>query len=120
MAITQKIQNRLSETVAALRDSKTLSLSDKDDYIEILSEAAEGTNGLTVEEKTQANSVNIFNLCYLFLRDKVEGRPTGFWPCLFRLIERCRWQITIIVLGAFALLAYRPQIAAILDHFAPK
>lgn len=119
MAITQKIQNRLTEVVAAIRDSKTLSLSDKDDFIEILSEAANGTNGLKSEEKLQANSVNIFNLCYLFLRDKLEGRPTGFWPYLFRLIERCRWQITLIVLGAFALLAYRPQIAAILEHYVP-
>ncbi len=117
MAVTQKIQNRLTETVAALRDSKTLSLSDKDDYIEILSEAAEGTNGLTVEEKTQANSVNIFNLCYLFMRDKLEGRVFGFWPSLFKLIERCKWQITIIILGAFALLAYRPQIAQMVEYF---
>ncbi len=120
MAVTQKVQNRLAETVAALRDSKALSLSDKDDYIEIISEAAEGTNGLTIEQKTQANSVNIFNLCYLFMRDKLEGRVFGFWPALFRLIERCKWQITIIVLGAFALLAYRPQIIQIVDHFTGK
>lgn len=109
MAIPQKIQNRTDELVAALKTAKTLSLGDRDDYIEIMNEACEGTNGLTVEEKTQANSVNLANLCYLFLRDKIEG-ASGFWPALFRLIYLCRWQITILGLGAFVLFGYRPEI----------
>ncbi len=109
MAMTQKIKNRLEEITVALKESKNVSLADKDDFIEIMSEAAEGTNGLTVEEKTQANSVNLFNLCYLFMRDKLNA-ATGFWPALFRLIYLCRWQITIISLGAFVLFGYHPEI----------
>jgi len=118
MAMQQKIRNRLDEITAALKESKAVSLADKDDFIEIMAEAAEGTNGLTVAEKTQANSVNIFNLCYLFMRDKLEGAGAaahGFWPALFRLIERCRWQLTIIILGAYVLLGYRPQIVEALE-----
>ena len=110
MAISQKTRNRLDELTAALKECRDLSLNERDDYIEILAEAAEGTNGLTVEEKTQANSVNIFNLCYLFLRDKLEGGSGGKWQALFRLIERCRWQIVIIAIGAFVLFGYRPEI----------
>ena len=110
MAIPQKVQNRADEIVAACKTTKNLSLSDRDDYIEIMTEACEGTNGLSPEQKLQANSVNLANLCYLFLRDKLEGRSAGFWPALFRLIYLCRWQITIISLGAFVLFGYHPEI----------
>lgn len=120
MAVSQKIQNRLEETVAALKASREVSLSDKDDFIEILSEAAEGTNGLSVEDKTQANSVNIFNLCYMMIRDRLEGRAVGFWPALFRLIYLVRWQITIIALGAFVLFGYRPEIVEALRALAGR
>ena len=113
MAITAKTQNRLDELTAALKSAKDLSLNERDDYIEILAEAAEGTNGLTVEEKTQANSVNIFNLCYLFLRDKLEGREKV--SGLYDLIYRCRTNITIIVGIVAALLVLRPQLAALID-----
>ena len=117
MAISQKTQNRLDQLVAAIKDAKALTLNERDDCIEILNEAAAGTNGLTVEEKTQANSVNIFNLCYLFIRDKLEGGGYGggFWPALFRLLERCRWQVTIIAGFVSAVLAFRPQFAAIIE-----
>ncbi len=119
MAMTQKTRNRLEETVAELKAAKHLSLGDRDDYIELLTEAAEGTNGLTVEEKVQANSVNTFNLCYLMLRGRLDAaRAAGFWPALFGLIERCRWQITIISLGAFILLGYRPQIIEALERIS--
>lgn len=122
MAMTQKTKNRLEGTIADLKAAKHISPGNRDDYIEFISEAAEGTNGFTIEQKTQANAQNIFNLCYLFIRDKIESGSSaaGFWPGLFRLIERCKWQITIIVLGAFALLAYRPQIAQIVEHFTTR
>lgn len=114
MAMQQKIRNRLDEITAALKESKAVSLADKDDFIEIMSEAAEGTNGLTVEEKTQANSVNIFNLCYLFMRDKLEGGPRGFWQGLFHLIERCSWQIVVIVAIIAVAVIFRPEIAEVI------
>ncbi len=116
MAMTAKIKNRLDELVAALKGSKTLSLNERDDLIEIIAQAAEGTNGLTAEEKTQANSENIFNLCYLFIRDKLEGG--GSRAGLYRLIYMCRHQITILGLGALGLLAFRPQVAALLEGAA--
>lgn len=120
MAVPEKIRNRTDEIVAALKESRSLSLSDRDDYIEIMKKACEGTNGLSLDEKIQACAENMANFCYLFLRDKLEGWPSGFWPALFRLVERCRWQITIIVLGALALFAYRPEIAGILKQFTPR
>lgn len=117
MAMTQKTRNRLEGTIADLKAAKHISPGDRDDFIEFISEAAEGTNGLTIEEKTQANAQNLFNLCYLFIRDKVQnGGAAGFWPSLFRLIYLCRWQITIIAIGAFILLGYRPQLAQLIEQ----
>lgn len=119
MAMTQKTKNRLEETIAELKAAKHISLGDRDDYIELLTEAAEGTNGLTVEEKVQANAVNTFNLCYLMLRGRLDGAAAaGFWPALFRLLYLCRWQVTIIALGAFVLFGFRPQIVEALERMA--
>lgn len=116
MAMAAKIRNRLDELVAALKETRNLSLGDRDDDIEILTQTAEGTNGLSLEEKVQALSENLFNLCYLFIRAQLEGgAAAGFWPALFRLIERCRWQITIVALGVCAVLAFRPQFAALIE-----
>jgi len=116
MAMTQKTRNRLEGTIADLKAAKHISPGDRDDFIEFISEAAEGTNGLTNEEKIQANAQNLFNLCYLFIRDKIQsGAAAGFWPALFRLIYLCRWQVTIISLGAFILFGFRPQIVEALQ-----
>lgn len=119
MAMNLKARNRLEGTVADLKSSKNVSPGNRDDYIEIITEAAEGTNGLTLEEKVNATAQNLFNLCYLFIRDKIESSPAaGFWPALFRLLYLCRWQITIIALGAFMLLGYRPQIVEALERIS--
>jgi len=121
MATPEKILNRTEEIVAGCKEARHISLGDRDDFIEIMKRACAGTNGLTTDDKLQACAENLANLTYLFIRDKLEGATAaGFWPGLFRLIDRCRWQITIIVLGAFALLAYRPQIAQIVEHFTSR
>ena len=110
MAMTQKTKNRLEETIAELKAAKHISLGDRDDYIELLTEAAEGTNGLTVEEKVQANAVNTFNLCYLMLRGRLDGAAAaGFWPSLFRLIRDCKRELMWLGFGITALCAFRPQ-----------
>ncbi len=118
MATPEKILNRTEEIVAGCKEARHISLGDRDDFIEIMKRACAGTNGLTADDKLQACAENLANLTYLFIRDKLEGAAAaGFWPALFRLIERCKNQIVIISLGAFALLAYRPQIIQIVNHF---
>lgn len=114
MATPQKVANRADAVIEALKKNDRLTLSERDDMIEIMSEAREGTNGLTVEEKTQANSVNLANLTYLFIRHLLEGCETGR-AGLYGLIRDCRWQI--VILGGFLtlLLAFRPQLAAIIE-----
>ena len=121
MAVPQKIRNRTEEVTAALKECRHLTLSERDDLIEIMAEACEGTNGLTVEDKTQANSVNLANLCYLVIRDKIEGTAAaGFWPLFFRWAERCSWQLVIIALGAFVLFGYRPEIVGAIKAIAGR
>ena len=114
MPTPPKIANRAEAVINALKTDSRLSLSERDDMIEIMSEARDGTNGLTVEDKTQANSVNIANLTYLFIRHLLEGRETGRGG-LYRLIRDCRWQIVLIVAILSVLLAFRPQLAALIE-----
>ena len=119
MAISAKTRNRLDELIAALKKADGLTLNERDDLIEIITEAAEGTNGLTVEAKTQANSVNIFNLCYLYIRDRLEApKKVTSWK---DVLIRCSWQtvavVAITVPAVAVLLIYQPQLAAILEHF---
>lgn len=121
MAVTQKILNRFDGLADAIKSTKVLTLNERDDYLEILFEAKEGTNGLTLEEKTQANSQNIFNLCYLFMRDKLEGSDGK--SGLYRLIFLCRNQIVTLILGVVlivcVLMGYRPQVIQLFDHLIP-
>ena len=119
MAISRKTQNRLDTLTARLRENDgRLSLNDCDDYLEILAQSGEGTNGLTPEQKLQATSEGLFNLTYLFIRDKLETpKPATSWK---DVLIKCSWQtvavVAITVPAVTALLAYRPQLAAILEH----
>ena len=90
-----------------------MSLNERDDYIGIMLDAKNGANGLPTEEKLQACSENIANLCYLIIRDKLEGG--GGRAGLYVLIYRCRWQIVILAGFITLLLAFRPQLAAIIE-----
>jgi hypothetical protein len=111
MAVPEKVANRTEEIVAALKESRDLSLGDKDSFIEIMKRACAGCNGLTPDEKLQACAENIANLCYLMIKDKLEGgRVVGFWPHLFRLIERRTWAFVVIALAVIVLVGTSPEI----------
>lgn len=116
MAISHKTQNRWDTLSARLRanDGSRVSLNDCDDYLEILAQNAEGTNGLEPEEKLQAISEGLFNLTYLVIRDKLDA-PRSRLSLIRDIAIACRWQITIVALGVCAVLAFRPQIAALIE-----
>jgi len=113
MAVSEKILNRTDTAIQAIRDSH-LAPGEKDDLIEIVCDARDGTNGLSDAEKLQANAQNIFALVFLYVRAATaKPAPTDTWK---DVIIKCRREITVIGLGAFALLAFRPQIAAVVEH----
>lgn len=120
MAISHKTQNRWDSLSARLRDNDgRLSLNECDDYLEILAQNAEGTNGLKPEEKLQAISEGLFNLTYLFIRDKLEAqKPATSWK---DVLIKCSWQTVVVVAitvpSITFLFVYQPQLAAILEHF---
>lgn len=117
MAVSEKILNRTDTSIRAIRDSH-LDVGEQDDLIEMACSARDGTNGLNPEEKLQANAENIANLVFLFIRQSVrKPLPTDTWK---DVIIKCRREITVIGLGAFALLAFRPQIAAVVEHILSR
>ncbi len=116
MAVSEKILNRTDTAIQAIRDSH-LAPGEKDDLIEIVCDARDGTNGLSPEEKLQSNANNIFALVFLFIRAATAKPATSSWK---EVIIQCRREITIIGLGIITLLAFRPQIAAVVEHILAR
>lgn len=117
MAVPEKVKNRIETGINAVRNSN-MSIGDIDDSIEILKEAEAGTNGLSLEDKVQANAVNIANLCFLFTKHIVES-------CKYRrtwkdIVVECKWPIVICVGIIATLLAFHPELAGILESFHNK
>ena len=127
MAIPADIERKRDLMVEQIRKSD-LDPAVKEETIQNLTSTAAATNGYTQEEKMQAIAINQFDMArsdarihmtmaagFKCIEERIAAlAPTGVWPSLFRLIERCRWQLTIISLGAFVLLGYRPEIAGLL------
>ena len=117
MAVSEKIRNRTETAVAAIRDSH-LDPGEKDDLIEIVCDARDGTNGLTPEDKLQANADNIFALVFLFVRAATaKPTPTASWK---DVIIQCRRELAVLGLGVITLLVLRPQIADVVEHILSR
>lgn len=115
MAIPTKISNRADAVTDAVKNASNLSIVEKDDLIEMICDARDGTNGLSLEDKTQANAENIANLTYLMVLHLISDKPkVSTWK---DVIISCRWNIVIIVTLVIELLAIRPQMASIIERF---
>lgn len=118
MAIPQKIENRTKALISEINDS-SIPLALKDNLREILLEAKEGTNGLDVEAKTQNNACAIANCTYLLIRHILENeleRTQERAPNWKAVVKDCAWQITIVLIGLFALIAIHPELGGLLTQ----
>jgi len=79
---------------------------------DILLHAEEGTNGLTQEEKLQNVSETVFSIVTMMVSQRLDG--FGKLQGLFKVIEACRWQITIIAGIIGTCLIFRPEVAELL------
>ncbi len=111
----------------ALEDvqASPMPLADKEDWADLIASTRDGTNGLKPEEKLQANSENLANLTILLARREIATasapqKPPTSWK---DVLIKCSWQFVVVVAitvpAVTALLAYRPQLAAILEHLIP-
>lgn len=101
MAISEKILNRTETAIRIVRDSRAPA-GDQDDYIEMLCDARDLTNGLPPEEKLQATTELLASLVFLYVRQSVQQpeRPATWKD----VVIKCRREIGVIVsLGLFAL-----------------
>lgn len=111
MPVPQKIDNRIHALIDEVNASQ-MEPGEKDLCREILIEAHDGTNGLDVEAKTQANSCNIANLTYLLVRDMLKrAGASSSWK---DVVVKCSWQITIVLVALFALIALHPELGGVL------
>ncbi len=117
MAVPEKIQNRTNAVIKEINDSK-LPFAEKDDLREIIVRAAEGSNGLTPDDKIQATAENLANLTYLFTRHMLTMTPppTGWKD----VIIACKWPLVIITGIIAVMLILQPQLATVIDHAVAK
>lgn len=113
MAIPQKIENRTAALIGEINAS-ALPLALKDNLREILLEAREGTNGLDLERKTQSNACAIANCTYLLIRHILESETERKCASWKEVVARCSWQLTIVLVALFALIAIHPELGGII------
>ena len=124
MAIPADIERKRDLMVEQIRKSD-LDPTVKEETIENLTSTAQSTNGFTHDEKIQAMSINQFDMArsdarihlsmaagFKRIEDKIASLgPVGFWPALFRLIEKCRWQLCILAAIVAGMFILKPELA---------
>ena len=124
MAIPADIERKRDFMVEQVQSSE-LDPAVKEETIQNLVSTAASTNGLKGDEKIQAISINQFDMARSDARihlsmaagfRRIEERiaslgPVGFWPALFRLMEKCRWQLCIIIAILSVTLVLKPELA---------
>lgn len=118
MAITEKMRQRAENTKKAVNESSCDDLM-KETITENIDACLEACNGLTVEEKIQANSENNFItallLSKLYIRMFTE-EDVKSWK---EVAISCKWQIVCIVFGICGLLAFRPELSSLIQSLVP-
>lgn len=115
MAVPIKVATRTQTVIKELQEAENIPLPMKDSLIDIMCEARDGTNGLSEQEKVQSNSETIANLTFLFI-SHILSMPEQKKRTRLDIIAECRWQIVIIAIAVCGLLAFRPQLASIIDR----
>lgn len=110
--ITEKMKQRAENTKKAVNESSVDSLM-KETICENIDSSLNACNGLTMEEKIQANSENNFITSLLLskLYVRMENNEQTTWK---DTIIKCKWQIVIICLFITCLLVFRPEIAQVI------
>lgn len=110
--ITEATRTETKAVIDAI-DKSDLGEDRKSALRRLLVQAEEGTNGLTQKAKLQNVSESVFSLCVLTALGMVDATGGGRRG-LYRLLERTRWQVVLIVAIIGGLLAFRPELAALL------
>lgn len=115
MAVSEQNENKARTTIDMVRAS-CLDAGMKEDLEDIITETKENTNGRTAEEKLQSVCLSQFHLARLISSVLVQKstEPRRGWK---DVIIECKWQIVCIACIVCALLAYRPQLSAVIENF---
>jgi len=109
-----EVEKRTELLCQEIQHSKNLTTDEKGDYQDILLHASAGTNGLTPEEKLQNATESIFSLVCMMITQRLDGGQSGKLQGLYKVIEACKWQITIVAGILATCLIFRPEVAELL------
>ena len=118
--IDEEIQNERDNILQKIDHSKIISTEKKYIYRKLLIKAAEATNGVSEKEKLQSCCENQFGLISLYILHNLDFeknlKNTKF-SIFANVIEKCKWQLTIISFFFAILLIYHPEIVNVFKSF---
>lgn len=106
--MTKAIENRRDSVIKSINDSK-LPSDAKEQFVEMVSNAADATNGFSPDQKIQAISEQVFSLTVLNVLNRIDVNH-GKWSALVA----CRWALTTIVGIVATMLVFRPELSGLI------
>lgn len=115
--IKPEIASTRDAVLEKINSSTKIDSTDKMFFNQMLSHAAEGTNGLSEHDKLQSVSESCFNLVTMFILEKCDTRECeSKTTSLYILLEKSKWAI-VTALGVIStLLIFRPEVGQILSE----
>ena len=109
--MSPSISEKKNLILSELKQSK-LSLDEKLDLEHLVDKAAETSNGVETPAKIAGMSEVLFGIVTMMVSQRLDGY--GRLQGLFKVIEACRWQITIIAGIIGTCLIFHPELSEIL------
>ena len=112
-----KIKSQRNACLSAIDESKTLDENDKILFRDLINNAADGTNGLSQDEKLQNVSETVFSLVMLKILDKCTSPKEDKRYSLYRMVTECKWAICLLGGILSIALILRPELSALITSF---
>lgn len=112
--IQDRIKSQRNACLSKIERSSSIDDADKMLFRDLVNNAADGTNGLSQEQKLQNVSETVFSLVMLKIMDKCSEVRESKISTMYSTISDCKWAICVLG-GIIALMCVlRPELSALL------
>lgn len=110
-----KIKSNRNAVLSAIDSSTHIDENDKILFRDLINNAADGTNGLSQDEKLQNVSETVFSLVMLKILDKCSEPNENKKYSLYRMVTECKWAICVLGGIISAALILRPELSSLIS-----
>lgn len=115
--LQDKIKSNRNAVLSAIDSSSHIDENDKILFRDLINNAADGTNGLTQEQKLQNVSETVFSLVMLKILDKCSVPKEIKRYSIYRMVAECKWAICLLGGIISAALIMRPELSSLITSF---